>query len=1009
MKKKQTTKCWPVLLMLLLVCFHAMAQQKISGKVTDQVTGRPLAGVSVHVKGTAIHTLTDGEGLFAVTPALRQAVLVFSYVGYASQEIKTGDISTLNIALVGEKKDLDEVVVIGYGTVKKRDLTGAVASVKAADIVRSPTNNPLEAIQGMAPGADITRSSGKANAGVNILIRGTRTINGSSSPLYIIDGIQGGDPSSLNPNDIESIEVLKDASSTAIYGSQGANGVIIVTTKKGASGKARVSYNGYYGVDGWVQYPQPRLHDNYINLRREAYRTTGIWASPADDSKIFSSDEWNAIQAGQWVNWVDLLTQNGIRQSHSISISGGNDKTKAYFSGGYYKQDGLLKNNNLTQYNALLNVDQVISSWAKAGMQGALVYSNTNNRQSDPFSQAMIASPFGQPFDSAGNINLYPISGNPGILSPLSDDRGREIATNNTVQTRLTFNTHVDLELLKGLSFRTVFGANIVNSRNGQFFDASSLEQVNVKYSYAGVTNINSRFYNWDNILTYNTRFNDHALTLTALTSYTNRTQETYTGSGTNLVYSSQLFYNLGGTATNNRTLYSNYVGTANMSYAGRINYSYKGRYLFTFTERLDGASLLSVGHKWAGFPSAAFAWRMSDERFMKEVQAVSNLKLRVSYGVAGNSGISPYGTQSYLVNQNMGFENVPAQAYIFNATIGNTSLGWELSKTANIGLDLSLFKNRVNATIDVYNTNTSDILLLRSLPPDQGVSSIYQNVGSSRNRGIEISLNTRTIERRNFRWNTQFTFTSNREKITGLINGTNIIDAQSPETNSLLIGRPIRSFYNYRKLGIWQNGEADKAAALNFGGTPFKPGDIKLEDINHDNKISPDSDRVYIGAAVPKWSAGFQNTFQYKGFDLTIYVLARWGQMIKADFLGRYNPAGEGNNGPDYFNYWTPENPSNDYPRPKQNTSLTAYPGSTTLNYVDGSYIKIKNIVLGYTFSPSVTRKMKIDHLRAYVTCNNIAFIAKSHLVKYYDPERGGAEDSPLTRQLVFGLNVGF
>lgn len=1021
MELQSSTKKYCIVFFFLLCHFIGFTQQKnISGKITDQETGLPLAGVSVHLKGASRTVVSDSSGRFSIAVPSAQSVLEISYVGYTAREIKAGS-GELNVQLVNEQKALNEVVVIGYGTVKRRDLTGSVASVKAADIVRSPTSNPLEAIQGMVPGMDITRSSGRAGAGVNVLIRGTRTINGSSEPLYIIDGVQSGNLSTsnsistlnplanLNPNDIESIEVLKDASSTAIYGSQGANGVVIVTTKKGAAGKVNVSYNGYYGVDGWAQYPTPRLHDSYINLRREAYRTTGIWSSPADDSKIFSSYEMQAIQNNQWVNWIDELAQNGTRQSHSVSLSGGTEKTRAYFSAGYYRQAGLLKNNNLTQYNALLNVDQYIAKWAKAGMQGMLVYSNTNTPKSDPFSLAMTTSPFGQPYDSLGNINVYPINGNQGILSPLTDYRGAQIATNNTTQTRVSFNTHVDLEPIKGLTFRTVFGANIISARNGQYFDGTSLEQVNVKYSFAGVTNETTRFYNWDNILTYNKRIADHAFTVTALTSYTHKNDEMFTGSGTNLAYSSQLFYNLGGTGVANRTLYSNFIQTANMSYAGRINYSYKDRYLLTLTERLDGASLLSAGHKWAGFPSAAVAWRLSDEPFMKNAKAISNLKLRLSYGVAGNSGIAPYGTQSYLVTQNMGFENTPAPAYVFNNVIGNASLGWELSKTANIGVDMGFFGNRINATVDVYKTNTSDILLLRSLPPNLGVASIYQNVGSSQNRGIEFTLNTRNIDSRNFKWLTTLNFMSNRERITGLINGTNIIDANAAETNSLLIGHPVHSFYNYVKQGIWQTSEQGKAAQLSFGGTAFKPGDIKLADLNGDGKITPDSDRTYIGSAVPKWSAGFQNTFQYKGFDLTIYVVARWGQMIKADFLGRYNPAGEGNNGPAYFNYWTPENPSNDYPRPKQNTSLGAYPGNTTLNYVDGSYVKLKTATLGYTFPANVIRQAKLSNLRAYITCNNIFVKAKSHLIKYYDPERGGSEDAPLTRQLVFGLNVGF
>ncbi len=393
----------------------------------------------------------------------------------------------------------------------------------------------------------------------------------------------------------------------------------------------------------------------------------------------------------------------------------------------------------------------------------------------------------------------------------------------------------------------------------------------------------------------------------------------------------------------------------------------------------------------------------------MQKAAWVTNLKLRLSYGVAGNSGIPAYGTQSTLTTQAMGFENTPAPAYIFNTTIGNADLGWELSKTANLGVDYGFFKNRLVGSVDVYNVNTSDILLLRSLPPNLGVTATYQNVGSSQNRGIELSLTSQNVVRKNFQWSTTLNFMSNREHITGLINGTNIIDATSPETASLLLGHPIHSFYNYVKQGIWQTADSAKAIAQTFGGTPFAPGYIKLKDINGDGKISPDSDRVYIGSAVPKWSAGFANTFTYKNFDLYIYVLARWGQMIQDAVAGEYNPSGQGNNSPAYFNYWTPENPTNDYPRPKQNANLASYPGYTTLQYLDGSYVKLKTVSLGYSFSSAMLKRAMIDNLRVYATCNNMLVINRSHLIKDYDPERGGSTDAPLTRQLVFGLNVGF
>lgn len=1002
---------WALILPLLFTATAFAQGRTIDGTIIDQLTGQPLVGVTVMVKGEPQSAVTtDNAGAFHIQTKNTKPLLQFTYVGYESSEHRPGSGSDpIRIGLKKVDKSLDEVVVVGYGTtVKKRDLTGAISVVKSGDITRAPTSDPLEAIQGMVPGADITKTSGKAGAGDSIHIRGTHTISGSTSPLYIIDGVQGGNIGTLNPSDIESIEFLKDASSTAIYGSQGANGVIIVTTKRGTSGKAKVNYNGYLGTNGFVEYPHPREGQSYLWLRRQAYAATGVWNSPSDDAKIFTAGEQAAIAKNQWVDWPSLITQNGLRQYHSVSVGGGSEKSKAYLSLGYFGDNGMLKFNNLKQYNALLNLDQDLGSWIKAGLQLGFVYSNGNTRSSDPYSQATIATPLGMPYDSSGKIVVYPIAGNSGFMSPLSDDRGPLIATNTSQSTQTTVNAHVDIHPLPGLNFTSRFGANIYSSRAGQYFDSSAAEEVNTKYTYASATNKNSRFYEWDNVLTYNKQFGDHSLTLTGITTYTQSTSEMYTEGGTGLLYASQLFYNLNG-APNNRFIGSGYTQTNNMSYAGRLNYNYKGRYLLEVSDRYDGASILSGGHKNYNFPSASAAWRISDEKFMEPVTPISNLKLRVSYGIAGNSGIPAYGTQSYLVVQSMGFENTNAPAYIFNTTIGNQSLGWELSKQANIGLDLGLLKNRIDMSVDLYNINTDNILLLRTLPSSLGVGATFQNVGASRNRGVEIALHTRNIDGPAFKWLSTINFTSNQEKITKLVNGKDIIDGSNPETASLLLGHPIHSFYNYVKQGIWQNGEASKAGGLVFGTTPFKPGDIKLKDINGDNKISPDSDRVSIGSQVPKWSIGFQNTFNYKNFDLTVLMVMRWGQMINDLVLGRYNPAGQGNNGPQYFNYWTPTHPSNDYPAPKANESISSVPGYTTLQYVDGSYWKVQTATLGYTLPPGLLKKAFMTNLRAYVTVHNIFVQAKSHLIKNYDPERGGAEDSPLSRQVVFGLNVGF
>ncbi|MVT40833.1 SusC/RagA family TonB-linked outer membrane protein [Chitinophaga oryziterrae] len=894
---------------------------------------------------------------------------------------------------------LNETVVIGYGVVKKRDLTGAVYSVKPDVIMQAPTHNPLEALQGRVPGMDITRSSGRPGADANVLIRGTRSISGSSKPLYIIDGMQGGNISDLNPADIASIEVLKDASATAIYGSQGANGVVIVTTKKGSEGKTKVSYNGYYGINGFTQYPKPRLGEDYLKLRREAYRASLNPGDPMpDDATIFANaGEYDAIQKGQWVNWLDLLTSNGTEQQHSISVSGGTEKTKAYFSGGYFKEEGVLKNDNMTRYTVRLSIDQKINNRIKAGIQSQLNYYKSDSRK-DVFPVALTTTPLGVPYDANGNISLYPVAGNTTTITPLTDDRGDYISKDQTIINITTLNGYAEIKLAEGWTFRSNFGTTITFNREGKYYDGTSLERKDVRTSLSSITNKNNRFYNWDNIMTYTRQLQDHSFTVTLLTSYTHKDYDDAYASGYNQALASQLFYNLGATDVTSRGITSSYIGSKTMSYAARVNYNYKGKYLLTFSERIDGASRLAAGHKYAGFPSVAAGWRITDA-----------VKLRAGYGIAGNSGIDEYGTQTGVyAYPYMSFGNVAAPGYMFNDLVGNKELGWELSATTNAGVDLDFFNGRLNATIDIYNTKTTDLLQIRTLPQSTGVVKVYQNIGATNNKGIEIGVNTVNIQQNNFKWTSTLTFTSNREKITSLIDGKDVIAASGPETNSLLLNHPVKSFYTYKKLGIWQTSEAATAAQYSFGGTPFKPGDIKLQDKNGDLKITADDDRMYLGAAVPRWTAGFQNNFSYRGLDLGIFLFARWGQMLNAQFLGRYNPSGEGG-GPAMINYWTPENPTNDFPRPLKGAGISKYAGFQALNFVDGSYVKIKNITLGYTLPARLAERLTIQRLRVYATGANIFTKARNHLVKYYDPERGGEESTPLNRQFVFGVNVDF
>jgi TonB-linked SusC/RagA family outer membrane protein len=1013
-----------LMLILILMGFSVFtyAQSKITGKVSD-ASGEPIIGASVIVKGTTNGTITDFDGNFSLN-APAKSTLEISYVGYKTMTVVAGN-SALNVVLKEDTELLDEVVVVGYGVMKKRDLTGSVASVKAADIVKSPASNAMEALQGQVPGLDITRNSGKATSGVTINIRGKRSLSDvtdehdndiANAPLFIIDGMQGGNFADIAPSDIESIEVLKDASSTAIYGSQGANGVIIITTKKGAQGKVKLSYNGYYGVNGWAQYPKMNTGEDYINVRREAYRNTNNqWSSTADDQKLFTAEEWEAIQNGDWTDWVDLVNHTGSIQSHQVTASGGNEKTTAMLSAGFYQEKGSFKNDQMDKYNVRTNIEHKFNNWAKVGVTTQITHYAQDERADNVLWRAATNVPLGKAYDEDGNVVEWPL-GTSSQISPLADEATANTAKHHYLQTNVIANGFLELSPIAGLTFRSSLGTNLNFYRKQTFEGAESIDRGGTySTSKSSVGSSEKSYVNWDNVINYNKSIKDHSFGVTALTSYTQSKYTYVSAAGEGQLLDSYLYHNLGANDKSTYTIGSSYIQHTTFSYALRANYSYKGRYMITASNRWDGDSRLAAGNKWASFPSVAVAWRASDEEFLKNQDWLSNLKVRLSWGKTGNSGINEYGTQSKVTAYtNAAFQDQGYTYYNFDKYVGNKDVSWEISKTWDLGIDLGVFDGRINATIDLYKTNTSDILLPRNLPTSMGGSNatsfiMYQNIGSTMNKGVELSLNTVNIDKRNFKWTSTLSWSTNHEEITGLIDGSDIIDGENPETKSLLLGHPINSFYEYTRLGIWQESEREEAAKYHkssANGDVFQPGDIKLKDLNGDYIIDS-NDRGYIGSTSPKWTAGFNNTFNYKNFDLNVYLIARWGQFINYEFAGAYDPSGT-KNFPSYFNYWTPENPSNDFPRPAVQPFYN-YIGYQSLQYIEGSYWKIKTVSLGYTLPKKTVNRFGASNLRVYLTANNLLSVAANHLIKDYDAERGGSAKSPLQRQFVFGINLDF
>ncbi|WP_142528085.1 SusC/RagA family TonB-linked outer membrane protein [Pedobacter westerhofensis] len=978
----------------LLVSSMATAQNRtISGRVADGKNRETLIGVSVKIKGSTQGTSTDSRGNFSLSiPAGNNAVvLVVNYVGYQPLEVPVGNQTTLNVELTSNETALSEVVVIGYGTVKKRDLTGSVVSVKGEDIAKVPSANPLESIQGKVPGVDVTRNTGAASSGVTINIRGTRSISAGNGPLIIVDGVQYSSLQDISSNDIASMEVLKDASSTAIYGSRGANGVILITTKKGVAGKADVTFNSYYGISKVARYPSVMNGDQYVQLRREAYRTTGNWASPADDAAIFNSAEYAAVQNRDFLNYQDLLLHDGHQQDYQLGVRAGTETTKAYFSLDYLDEKGIVKLDQSKRYTARLNLDQSIGKIFTTGMQGQFTHYEIDNRR-DPLNQGNKVSPLGTLFDAQGNFIVYPLQGT--FVSPLADEQP-DVYSNQSVINRTLISAYMELKPFKGLVARSNLGVNLNTNRGGSYADRYSIDR-NGSVPKATYSASNSHLIDIENYITYNKEIKDHSFTLTGINSLLYNRSDNIAASGENQLLKSQLFYGLGN--TQNQAVTTAYSMNNLISFAGRLNYAYKGKYLLTATGRTDGSSKLAEGNKWAFFPSAAVAWRISDEDFLKDSKVVSDLKLKYSYGIAGSDNIDPYSTQSSLTRIAFAYDDNSAPAYTYSPSVGNVDLTWEKTKTNDVGIEAGFFKNRITAAIDYYDSRTYDLLLKRSLPPSDGVTSVIQNIAKTRNKGIEVLISSKNIDGRDFQWNTNISFTRNREKIVELAGG-----ALSDVANSWFVGSPIQSYYDYQKVGIWQTSETAEAAK--YGQ---KPGDIHVKDLNNDGKIDATNDRTIIGTNRPKWTGGFENTFTYKNWDLNIYLFARMGQTIYADFLRRYNPQGIENSSA-IINYWTPENPSNDYPRPNKNLSLASMLYSSSLGYVDGSFVRLRNITLGYKVPKAILEKTFVKSIRIYATARNPFTYTKSDLLKEYDPERGGSENGPMTKLYTFGLNANF
>ena len=1027
-------------LALMALCTSgAWAQKQVSGTVVD-AAGESIIGASVMVKGTTTGTVTDFDGKFVLQNVPENGSVVISYVGYRTQTIAVAGKSQLSVTLEEDKQLLDEVVVVGYGVQRKSDVTGALTRVGEKELNAKPVSNAFEALQGKAAGVDITSSERPGTVG-SIMIRGTRSLNASSAPLYVVDGVplQAGGIEALNPRDIESIDILKDASSTAIYGSRGANGVVLVTTKRGQEGKTQLSYSGSVTFEKIVDKSPAFSASDYITWRRWAYYnsapdkyTPGNQPTQEQDQSFFSGDEYalaNVMKgwaSGSWdgskvtdTDWTDYVTQTGVTQEHTLSLRGGTKNVSGFVSFGYLDNKGTQKGQDYNRYNFTASADVQATPWFKAGgsinasyAKQEYGYSRTgqssNSGPTDIYGAAKSILRYAVPYDDAGNIILMP-GGSTVNTYTIIDEWKKSNDQRETYRALGSFYAQIDFgkiwEPLQGLQWKTQFGPDFRFFRQGIFIDSSSAIRGGGN-NYA--TRSDTRNFAWtlDNMLLYNKSIKDHTFGITLLQSASKSNTENSSQHAVKIPMASFLWNNMGSVDITSSD-YSASMSTglseyALSSYMARINYSYKDRYLLTASARWDGSSVLAEGNKWDFFPSMALGWRMEQESWLRDVTWLDQLKLRFGVGVTGNAAVSSYGTLGVISSYWMPFSTGNTQILVTNEPyysnsqnrMPNKNLGWEKTTQWNFGIDFSFLKGRIGGTIDMYTSTTKDLLMAMTIPSLTGYPSMMANIGKTSNKGIEVTLNTIPVMTKDFMWNSNLNFAWQKDKIEELSNGK-----EDDINNAWFIGESIAVYYGYESDGIWQESDDAEMAKFNENGHKFTAGSVKPVDQNGDYKIDAD-DRVILGNRNPRLTAGWTNTFSWKGLELTLELQGRFKYMISTGGegqLGMYQQR--------EIDYWTPDNTGAEWQKPVYSTAGgDSY--SSLLGFQDASFIKIRNLSLGYNFDRKLLDKIGIglSNAKIYVQGKNLGMLYSS--VDFMDLDTGATY---YNRGFTIGLQVDF
>ncbi len=1011
----------------------AFAQSKITGTVVD-AKGDPIIGASVVIKGTSNGAITDLDGHFTIANAPGKGSLEVSYIGYKSQSVALGGKSQINITLQEDNALLDEVVVVGYGTMKKSDVTGSLARVSGDDLKAMPVKNALEGMQGKAAGVDITSNQRPGSVG-KIQIRGVRSIGANNDPLYVVDGmvLQAGGIDNLNPSDIESIDILKDASATAIYGSRGANGVVLVTTKKGKAGKVSINYSGTVSFETLHEVTEMMNAAEWLDYARLAkynmgsYKSAtpdyeqdklafgGVAASWAQIDKAWSNGTYDPSKVGGY-DWVADGKRTGITHEHTLSVSGGAEKFNGYASFGYLNQKGTQPGQSYERFTLKTSFEAKPLDFFVFGAGINASYGNQDYGYSftksttgagDYYGALQGMLPWTVPYDADGNYLRLP-NNDINIINPI---RELQYNTNNRKTFRAQANVYGEVDFgklwssLDGLRYRIQFGPEfryytlgIANAAGGINGDGNNKAQYQ---------NDIRRAYTLDNLIYYNKTIADvHNIGLTLMQSASEYHYEMGNMSATNVSSAEQLWYNLY-SAGSLSGFGTGLTETQMTSYLVRLNYGFMDKYLLTASMRWDGASQLAEGHKWASFPSVALAWRANQENFLKDVSWLSNLKLRLGWGITGNAAISAYATKGAIQGAyyQWGKEN-PALGYVPSDPsaktpnkMANNQLTWEKTTQLNLGIDFGFINSRINGSFDIYKTTTKDLLLPMTIPSLTGYTSTYANVGKTSGWGIDFQLNAIPVKTRDFEWTSTLTWSMDRSEIKELANGK-----KEDVNNRWFVGEEIGVYYDYVYDGIWKTSEAEEAAK--YGR---KPGQIKVKDFNEDHAIDGNNDRRIVGKYRPDWTAGWTNTFNYKNLELSVFLYSRWGFTVPAGSAtldGRYMMR--------KLDYWVAGTNENAKYYSPGSTGEAADTYASSMNYQDGSFIKVRNISLGYNFTAKQLKPLGINSCKVYLQANNPFFLYKktdwldTDLVSYANNTQTNASGVTL-KSFVVGLNIGF